>query len=511
MTFLLTLPLIVPLLSAALSFLLWQRVVWQRALAFVSTFVLLSTAAILFGAIGNRGPQTTHLGNWPAPYGITLTADLLSSIMLVVTGLIGLVITLFSFVQIDRRRESFGYWPLVQVLLFGVNGAFLTGDLFNLYVWFEVLLMASFVLLALGGEPNQLRGSIIYVTLNLIASAILLAAVGIAYGISGTLNMAELAVKLRGMPEPTLITALEVLFLVAFGIKAAIFPLFFWLPNSYPTPPVAISALFAGLLTKVGVYALLRTFTLLFVSNPELMYKTILILSGFTMVIGVLGAASQFDVRRILSFHIISQIGYSIMGLGLSGMTTVPGLAQASLAGAIYFLVHNMLAKTNLFLISGISHRMLGSFALDRQGGLYQSAPALAVHFLIPAFSLAGLPPLSGFFGKLALIRAAIDQQQYGIATLSLIVGALTLYSMMKIWSEAFWKPRPLGQEGDGEKEVRLSSKERWCLYAPVTILNICIILLSLAAGPGLDVAARAAEQLLDWPRYVAIVLEHRP
>ena len=262
----------------------------------------------------------------------------------------------------DRRREAFGYYPLVHALLLGVCGAFLTGDLFNLYVWFEVMLMASFVLLALGGERAQLHGAIKYVTLNLVSSAVFLAAVGILYGVTGTLNMADLARKLRrDRRTRRSVTAVAMLFLVAFGIKAAVFPLFFWLPASYHTPPGAVSALFAGLLTKVGVYALIRVFTLLFVRDVGYTHMLILVLSGLTMVTGVLGAVAQREFRRVLSFLIIGQIGYMIMGLGL--------FTPAGLAGPIFYIVDHVVVMTNLFLVTSVVRRLCGTSSWPSSAG----------------------------------------------------------------------------------------------------------------------------------------------
>ncbi len=443
MNLLLVLPLILPLTMAAISLLAWGRLRVQRSLAVAGTAALLVVGLILLESVWTDGICATQMGAWPAPYGITLVADLLSAIMVVLAGITGLAVAVYSLASMDERREALGYYPLLHILLMGVCGAFLTGDLFNLYVWFEVMLMASFVLLALGGEPGQIRGAIKYVTLNLLASAVFLASVGILYGLAGTLNMADLAGKLDSLPQPGTVTALALLFLIAFGIKAAVFPLFFWLPASYHTPPVAVSAVFAGLLTKVGVYAMIRVFTLLFVHDQAYVHTLILIIAGLTMLTGVLGAAAQHEFRRILSFHIISQIGYMIMGLGLAGVTASPQLATLALAGSVFYIAHHIIVKTNLFLVSGVVRRVCGSFELKDLGGLYRSSPGLAILFLIPALSLAGVPPLSGFFAKLSLVQAGLGIGQYAIVAVALVVGLLTLFSMTKIWAEAFWKPQP--------------------------------------------------------------------
>jgi multicomponent Na+:H+ antiporter subunit D len=507
---LLVLPLLIPLTTAAVSLLAWRWTALQRVLAVAGAAALLGAGLALLAFVWRHGICVTQEGAWPAPFGITLVADLFSALMVVLAGVVGLAVVLFSLGSMDRGREAFGYYPLVHALLLGVCGAFLTGDLFNLYVWFEVMLMASFVLLALGGERPQLHGGIKYVTLNLVSSALFLAAVGILYGLTGTLNMADLARKLDGIHETGTVTAVAMLFLVAFGIKAAIFPLFFWLPASYHTPPGAVSALFAGLLTKVGVYALIRVFTLLFVQEAAFTHLLILVLSGLTMVTGVLGAVAQQEFRRVLSFHIISQIGYMTMGLGLAGLTDSPALAVLALAGSIFYIAHHIIVKTNLFLVSSVARRLCGTFELRRQGGLYQTQPFLAALFLIPALSLAGMPPLSGFFAKLSLVQAGLGAGQYAIVAAALMVGLLTLFSMTKIWAEAFWKPSPQDAAADARSQS-LTPRQQWTLLLPIGALAASTVTIGLSAEAVFTLATRAAEQLLGREEYIQAVLGGSP
>jgi multicomponent Na+:H+ antiporter subunit D len=496
---LLFLPILIPLFTAIIALLFWNYRKWQRIISLIGSVAHLMTTIGLLMTVRQDGIQAVQAGSWPAPYGITLVADLFSAIMLVLTGIIGFAVAVYSLGNIDVRRESFGYYPLYHVLLMGISGAFLTGDMFNLYVWFEVMLIASFVLMALGGERAQMEGALKYVTLNLMASAIFLAAVGVLYGVSGTLNMADLATQLPQI-ETGLANILAMMFLVAFGIKAAVFPLFFWLPAAYHTPPAAVSAIFAGMLTKVGVYALIRVFTLLFIQDVAYTHLIILIISGFTMTTGVLGAASQFEFRRILSFHIISQIGYMIMGLAL--------FSPLAFAGAIYFIVHNILAKANLFLISGAVDQLQGSYQLKQLGGLYRSRLGLALLFLIPAFSLAGLPPLSGFWGKLILVQAGLELKQYLIVAVSLGVSMLTLYSMIKIWNEVFWKAAPEKPAVAALAKVPL---QIWFFHlAPIVGLAAFTVLIGLMAEPFLQLAQQAAAQLLDPSQYIQTVLGGR-
>ena len=416
--------------------------------------------------------------------------------MLVLATLMGWVVLLYSFTTIDPQRERFGFYTLYQFLLLGVSGAFLTGDLFNLYVWFEVMLIASFGLMTLGGERDQLEGGLKYVVINLVSSTFFLIAVGLLYGATGTLNMAHLSTILLGADPSPLISALAMLFLLTFGIKAAIFPLFFWLPASYHTPPVAVTALFGGLLTKVGVYAMYRVFTLFFIEQPPFLHNLLLLLAGLTMLVGVLGAVAQNNVRRILSFHIVSQIGYMLMGLGLfSGL---------GLAGGIFYVIHHMIVKTALLMIGGALEVVGGTGDLKAMGGQLRERPWLALIFLLAALSLAGIPPLSGFFSKLTLLTSALQQQEYAIAAVSLVVSLLTLFSMTKIWTEVFWKPRP----GVAPAVPALSARRYTRLLAPAAILVTLSIVLGLAAGPALDFSSTAAAQLFDPAAYVRSVLE---
>jgi multicomponent Na+:H+ antiporter subunit D len=504
MKHLVVLPILIPLLTAAVSALVWRRPAVQRWLGLAGAVALFGAAIALLLSVHAHGIQAVQIGSWPAPYGITLVADLFAAIMVLLAGLMGLAVAVYSLASMDRGREAFGYYTLLHVLLAGVCGAFLTGDIFNLYVWFEVMLIASFVLLTLGGERGQLEGAIKYVTLNLLSSAMFLTGIGVLYGIAGTLNMADLHVRLQNVP-PGIATTVAMLFLVAFGIKAAVFPLFFWLPASYHTPPVAVSAIFAGLLTKVGVYALVRVFTLLFVQDPGYTHTLILWISGLTMVTGVLGAMAQHEFRRVLSFHIVSQIGYMIMGLGLFGLTASPTLAVLALAGSVFYIVHHIIVKTNLFLVSGIAQRLRGTLELKELGGLAGTHPGLAVLFLIPALSLAGLPPLSGFFAKLSLVQAGLGANRYAIVAVALAVSLLTLFSMTKIWMEAFWKPAPNAQGRDVEPRGALPTGYG-LLFVPVAVLAAITVLVGLGAGPLFDLSIRAAEQLHDPSAYLRAV-----
>ncbi|RAU19814.1 Na+/H+ antiporter subunit D [Nitrincola tibetensis] len=496
------LPILVPLLFGALSLIAWRSNLMQRVLGIIGSVTLLICSIWLLMSVLDQGHVVMYMGGWMAPYGITLVADLLSAIMVVLTGMMAVAIAIYSLSSASPSHEKFGYYPLMHLLLAGVAGSFLTGDIFNLYVWFEVMLIASFALLILGGERAQMEGAIKYVTLNLLSSAIFLSAIGLLYGLVGTLNMADIAVKLSQTEHTGLVDVIAVMFMIAFGIKAAAFPLFFWLPASYHTGPVAVSALFAGLLTKVGVYALFRVFTLIFNQSPEFTHQLLLWGAAFTMLTGVLGAAAQFEFRRILSFHIVSQIGYMLLGLAL--------FTPLALVGGVFYIMHHIIVKTNLFLISGIVHRLLGTYDLKQLGGVYKDRPYLSILFLIPALSLAGLPPLSGFFAKFIIIRAGIEAEAWVVTAIALIVGLLTLYSMIKIWAEVFWKPLPENHSTvDSNPSTKPSSLA--FLYIPVVLLGACTLFIGLNGQPIYEIAEASAKQLLNPALYIEAVLGETP
>jgi len=346
-----------------------------------------------------------------------------------------------------------------------------------------------------------MEGAIKYVTLNLFSSAIFLSAVGILYGLLGTLNMADIAQKIDQVENTAMINVVAVMFMVAFGIKASAFPLFFWLPASYHTPLVGVSALFAGLLTKVGVYALFRMFTIVFDHDVAYTHEILVWVAGLTMLSGVLGAAAQYEFRRILSFHIVSQIGYMILGLAL--------YTPLAIIGGVFYIMHHIIVKTTLFLVSGVTYRIAGTHELKDLGGFFRSRPMLSVLFLIPAFSLAGMPPLSGFFAKFLVIRAGVEAEAWGVTAVALLVGLLTLYSMTKIWAEVFWKAAP--DTESGEPAGQGSTVGLGWMYTAIAGLAACTVFIGLNGEPIYALAETAADQLLNPDRYIRAVLEARP
>ena len=485
----LVLPILVPLSTAATLMLAPRHPVIQRWISLAGSVGLLASALMVFLRVNTNGIQVLQISGWPAPFGITLVADLLAAILVVAVGVVGVSVSAVAFSGVDPRREASGYHPLIQILLMGVTGAFLTGDLFNLYVFFEVMLVASFVLMALNRTRAQMEAAFKYVTINLIASSIFLTALGLLYGATGTLNMADLARVWPAISTPGVDTVLAVLLLVAFSIKAGLFPLFFWLPASYHTPPAAIGAAFAGLLTKVGVYALIRVFTLLFHGSPSALFALLLAMSAATMVIGLVAALNERDFRRVLSFDLVGHIGYTTASLSL--------LTPAALAGTIFYVLHHIVVITNLYLVSGVLLRLRRTTDMAGLGGLYRDHPVFSALAMIPIFSLAGVPPLSGFLGKLAIVDGAFAAGAYGVGALVLAVGLLTLLSMGRAWADSFWKP------SDDANDLATPGTQFLVAIAALSLLTVAM---TIGAEPLFELTTRSAQQLLHHEEYVRAV-----
>ncbi len=487
----LAVPILLPILAAGVLLVARDRA-FQRTISMVVLGVNLTVAIVAMIHVARHDSiEVSALGGWRSSIAITLVADRLSVMMLVIASAVLLSVLVFAIGQGASDERSPLYLPAYLVLVAGIAQAFLAGDLFNLFVAFELLLMASYVLLTLEGTNAQIRSGTTYVVLNVVESMILLLGVGLVFAATGSINMAVLPERLAELPDGVAL-GLNLLLLVAFGIKAAVFPLFFWLPDSYPSAPSSVTAVFAGLLTKVGVYAIIRTETLLFPGGEETL---LLVIGAATMVIGILGAMSHTQMKRILSFHIVSQIGYMIMGIGFG---TVAGLAAT-----IFFLVHQIPVKAALFLVEGIVEKETGSSSFDRAGGLLHRSGPLAILFLLPALSLAGLPPFSGFLAKLSLVREGFDSGQFAVTAIAIVVSLFTLVSMTKIWTGLFW--------GDVDPEppagrVGVLGHHR-LMTASTALLVVGTLVIALLAGPLFEYCQAAARQLADPSRYISAVL----
>ncbi|REG94435.1 proton-conducting transporter transmembrane domain-containing protein [Algoriphagus antarcticus] len=493
-------PLLLQLFLSIFLMFAWRRISWQRVISIVGGFINIAVSIWLFAFIWNEGTHTVQAGNWAAPFGITFVADILSATLVLLTAISGLAVSVFSASSIVAARLKYGYFPIFHFLLLGLNGAFLTGDVFNLYVWFEIIIISSFVLITLGGEKAQLEGAVKYFTLNILASMIFLTAIAVLYGLTGSLNMADLSIKVAAIENRGLVEITGILFLIAFGIKAAVFPLYFWLPDSYHTPPSAVSAIFAGLLTKVGVYALIRFFTLIFVDNTFLQ-DTILVMAILTLISGGLGALVQNNLRKVFSYLIICHIGFMIIGLGL--------FTEMAIAGAIFYLIHDIVVKTNLFMVSGLIYRITGTNSIRSLGGLYAQYPMLSLLVAIPLFSLVGIPPLSGFWPKISLITAAFEGENWWVIGAILFASLITLVIIAKVWANVIWKEKlELPERLNFRYYEKLTNEGKMQLVAPIVFLSLVSLYIGFGAEHVQQLSSRVATELMDRQQYIEAVFK---
>ena len=530
MTWLLPMAIILPITGAALTLVASRRPRVQRAISVSAISLQLVVELIMLFQIADNGTMVMHIGGWTAPLGVTLVADDLAALMLVVSTIVSLAVLIYGISQGIADREVGPevpisiFHPTFLILVTGVSNAFIAGDLFNLFVSFEILLTASYVLLTSGGTRERLRAGAPYIVVSLLSSLIFLVAIAMIYAATGTVNMADLSGKLAALPDG-IVAVLQALLLVAFGVKAAVFPMSLWLPDSYPSAPAPVTAVFAGLLTKVGIYAIIRVQTLLF---PTGSYGTLLMIAALlTMVIGILGAISQSGIKRMLSFTLISHIGYMLFGVALA--------SETGLSAAIYYVAHHILVQTALFLAVGLIERVAGTTVLARLGGLSAAAPILAILFFIPAMNLAGVPPFSGFLGKVGLFEAGVEDGR--VLALILVAGGaltslLTLYAIIRVWGRAFWRPVPemseLTADSDAlqtesgrslavrrrvQRETQRRRTAENASHLPIgmvgatTAVIAVSLLLTVAAGPIYNFTDRAAVNLIDRSNYVDAVL----
>lgn len=486
-------PVVWCILIGSVLLMLRKRTDLQPLIAIPALAVLAAMTLGLLAHVYQSGTLTMTMGRWLPPFGISFTVDLLGAFFAATSALVALGAGIYGRSDVDDTGRRYGFYPFLMLIMAGILGAFLTGDIFNLYVWFEVLLISSFGLLVLGSERKQLDGAVKYAFLNLIATTLFLVATGYLYGLFGTLNMADIAVKaseLRGTaPLMTLVT----LYLLAFAMKAAAFPVNFWLPASYHTPRLVVSALFAGLLTKVGIYALLRILGMLFPFEREELSFLIAIAAALTMILGVIGALAQNDIRRSLGFLVISGIGVMMAGLALGSL--------AGLSGAIFYAAHSMVVMTALYFAAGIGARLGGSFELSTAGGLYAKNAVVAAMTLMLFFSVAGLPLFSGFWPKIMLVKASLDIGAWWLAGSILVTGFLTTITVGRIWVLAYWRPAA---------NAASNSEPLNPLPAGAMIALVGLVGVSVAAGvwpePVLALAQDAARGLLDPSAYVLSV-----
>lgn len=487
-------PVLFPVLVALFLLFIPRPSLLRRGLALIGSGVMLAHALGLVEANLAGEALVLRLGGWIAPYGIVLVADTLSAIMLTLAAFTGLCCLVFGFFETTVRDEHPLRLPLVFFLLAGIDLSFVTGDLFNLFVAFEVMLLSSYALMTLESGARESRQAWPYLTLNLLGSALFLAACGYTYSLFGTLNFAELAVRTDALAGDVRLTMLAIALLLVFGLKAGLFPLYQWLPGGYAAMPAPMAAFYAGMLTKVGVYVLIRIFGTVLPPGLTELHTLIAWTAGLTMVVGVLGAVGQTRVQTILSYHIVSQIGFMALAVGL--------FSPFAFTAAIFYIMHHIVVKAALFLVGGAVIRLNGTDDLSATGGLWRAAPWLGVAFVLQAMSLAGLPPLSGFWGKFMIIQEGFTQGAWVLVGLSLVASVLTLMSMLKIWLGAFWREAPTHRG-----PAALAAKT-WGLSLVVMFMAGVSLMIGFGAERFVKIARQAADETLNRAGYIAAVAQ---
>lgn len=484
------LPLIIPIMIGVLLVFFNRQVKLQRIITLVTLLSITGISIYTLNTIQKEGILRLDFGGWEPPFGILFVADSFSMLLVLTASIVTTLCMMYAFSSIGERHEKMYFYPFVLFLLAGVNGSFLTGDMFNLFVCFEVTLLASYVLITLGGTKRQLRESIKYVVINVVASWFFLLALAYLYGSLGTLNMAHLSQRVAEAGQDPLLTTIGILFLVVFSVKAGLL-LFFWLPGSYSAPPMAIAALFGALLTKVGIYALFRTFTIIFYHDPFITHTLLGIMAGITLIVGCMGAIAYKDMRLIASYNVVIAVGFMLVGLAIG--TTV------AIEGSIYYIMHDMIAKAMLFLLVGTMISLTGKTRIDEISGLIKNYPLLGWMFFIVTCSLAGIPPLSGFVGKILVGQGAIESGAYILLALAFLSSIVVLYSLLRIFLNSIF----------GETIISLEDETplKFGMIFPIFLLGIGTLALGLGAEVVSVYVSDAANTLTNPSIYIDAIL----
>ncbi len=490
MTNLAILPIIIPLFAAIVLAFTTKKVKISRVLAKAFAVINLIIVIYITYEVFTNGSIILETGSWKAPYGIIFVADIFSIVVVLTSSILSTAIIFFATRTVPEKKEIHYFYAMVFFLISGVSGAFLTGDLFNLFVFFEVLLMASYGLITLGGDKEQLRESLKYVLINLFSSIVFVTTVAFLYSVVGTVNMAQIAERVHEVEQQGILTVIGIVLFFVFATKAALFPLYYWMPKSYVVPNPVVSALFGALLTKVGIYSIIRVFTLIFIFETELTHTLFLWIAGLSMIFGVIGALSTNDIKMIVAYNVIPSIGFILYGLAIFN--------QDALSGSIYYLIHDMIIKAALFLIVGVIVYVAGTSDLRKMGGLIHNYPLLGWILFISAFVLAGIPPLSGFIGKILLIKGSFANDEIVIVVIALLSSLLILYSIMKIFIQGFW----------GDKQENLSKKSIKGFLSPIIFLLCISIFLGVGAEWVYPNVELISEYLLDPEIYINSVLK---
>lgn len=487
---LVVLPLIIPIMAGVILVFLRPYIRLQRVISLLTMIGVSGLSIYMLDVIQTDGIIRLDFGGWKPPFGILFVGDSFAMLLVLTASIVTAVCLIYAFSSIGEKHEKMFFYPFVLFLIAGVNGSFLTGDLFNLFVCFELMLLASYALVTLGGEKVQLKESIKYVVINVLASWFFLVALAYLYGTLGTLNMAHISERVAEAGQDPLLTTISIVFLLVFSLKAGLL-LFFWLPGSYSVPPTAVAALFGALLTKVGIYALFRMFTLIFYHEPSITHQLIGIMAGVTIILGCMGALAYKDIRLIVSYNVVIAVGFILIGLAIA--------TQTAIEGSIYYIIHDMIAKALLFLLAGAMIKMTGVTKFDQMSGLIRNSPVFGWMFFIVTCSLAGIPPLSGFVGKILVGQSAVESGSYVLLTLAFFSSIVVLYSLLRIFLNAIFGETIISKED----EVPLKKG----LLIPVVLLGFGTISLGLGAEVLADYVSNAAYTLTNPAVYIEAVL----
>lgn len=486
----LVMPMVIPVMVGILLIFLRPYIKAQRWISFSAMIINAGIAVYLLNRIQTEGVLKLDFGGWEPPFGILFVADSFSVILVLTTSIVTAICLLYAFSSVGKGHENMFFYSFVNFLVAGVNGSFLTGDLFNLYVCFEIMLLASYVLVALGGKKRQLGESIKYVVINIISSWIFLIAIAYLYGTVGTLNMAHLSERIAESGQTPLLTVISIVFLTVFALKSGLL-LYFWLPGSYSVPSTAVAALFGALLTKVGIYAMIRIFTLLFYHEQSITHTIIGILAGLTLIGGSIGAVAYKDIRQIIAYNVVIAVGFILVGLAVA--------TPIAMEGSIYYLMHDMIVKALLFLLAGTMITVTGETRIDYMSGLIRNYPLFGWIFFIVMLSLAGVPPLSGFIGKVLVGQGAVETGSYILLALAFISSIFVLYSLLRVFLTSFWGETIIS------KEDEVPMKKGWLI--PCVLLMLGTIVLGLGAEPLVVYVEDAANTLMNPQIYIDAVL----
>jgi multicomponent Na+:H+ antiporter subunit D len=480
----------IPLLIGIILIFLKPYIKTQRVITLIGILATIASSIYMLQLVQTEGILRLDFGGWEPPFGILFVADSFASLLVIVASIVTLLCTIYAFSSIGERMEKMYFYSFVNFLIAGVNGSFLTGDLFNLYVNFEIMLLASYVLIALGGRREQLRESIKYVVINIVSSWIFLIGIAYLYGQLGTLNMAHISALISESGQTPMLTVTSLVFLVVFALKSGLL-LYMWLPGSYSAPPTPVAALFGGLLTKVGIYVMIRVFTLIFYHEPQITHTVIGIMAGLTLILGSIGAIAYKNIRQIVAYNVIIAVGFILVGLAV--------MTQSALEGAVYYLMHDMIAKSLLFLLAGTMITVTGEKRFDNMSGLIRNYPAFGWMFFIVMLALAGVPPLSGFIGKVLVGQGAIEVGSYILLALAFISSIFVLYSLLRIFLNSFWGETIISFD----EEVPM--RKGW--MTSFVSLTVLMVVLGLGAEFFAPYVMDAAETLMNPDIYIDAVM----